>query len=184
MFQAAATPVTDEAELMARAKRDRQAFAPLYAHYLDPIYRYCYRRLDSREAAEDATSQVFLKALGALPSFKGNSVRAWLFTIAHNVVTDAYRRRKPRAQLDDITEPADPALSPEELAIAADDRRSLLTVMEQLAPDQQRVLELRLSGLTGAEIAEVLGRSEAAVKMLQSRAFARLRAAMSVDGDR
>ena len=83
----------DEVAIIALAKRDPAAFAPLYQEYLGPVYRYCYRRLGSREAAEDATSLVFERALRALPTFRGASFRAWLFTIAHNAVTDAYRRR-------------------------------------------------------------------------------------------
>jgi RNA polymerase sigma-70 factor (ECF subfamily) len=83
----------DEAVIVARARLDPSAFAPLYQTYLDPVYRYCYRRLGSREAAEDATSLIFERALRALPTFRGESFRAWLFTIAHNAVTDDYRRR-------------------------------------------------------------------------------------------
>ena len=70
------------------AQRDPYAFALLYTRYLDPIHRYCYRRLGSREAAEDATSLVFAKALSALPRYHDTSFRSWLFTIAHHVVID------------------------------------------------------------------------------------------------
>jgi RNA polymerase sigma-70 factor (ECF subfamily) len=180
MIAAMALPV-DETVLIERARRDRREFAALYEHYLDPVYRYCFRRLGSREMAEDATSQVFVKALAALDSFSGTSFRAWLFAIAHNVVTDTFRRRRPTAPLDELVEPPDPAATPEELAVAADARHSLRATLAQLAPDQRRVVELRLAGLTGAEIAEVLGRSEAAVKMLQFRAHTRLRALLAGD---
>src|SRR5215210_9538086 len=61
----------DEVAIIALAKRDPAAFAPLYQEYLSPIYRYCYRRLGSREAAEDATGLVFERALRALPTFRG-----------------------------------------------------------------------------------------------------------------
>ena len=78
---------------VARAQRDPTAFAPLYLAYVDPVYRYCYRRLGSREAAEDATSLVFERALRSLASFRGGSFRGWLFTIAHNAVIDQLRTR-------------------------------------------------------------------------------------------
>ncbi len=84
----------DEAELVARAQREPQAFAPLYARYAEPVYRYCYRRLGSPEAAADATSQTFAQALAALPRYRAGSFRAWLFAIAANVVADAHRRRR------------------------------------------------------------------------------------------
>jgi RNA polymerase sigma-70 factor (ECF subfamily) len=61
---------SDESDLIAAAQRDRRAFAPLYARYALPIYRYCYRRLGNHEAAEDATSQTFVKALDALDRFR------------------------------------------------------------------------------------------------------------------
>src|SRR5215204_273077 len=87
-------PITeDDATLVAQAKRDRQAFALLYRRYVETVYRYCYRRLGSQEEAEDATSQIFTRALAALPRLGDQPFRAWLFTIAHNVVADVYRDR-------------------------------------------------------------------------------------------
>src|SRR5215213_5793887 len=90
----------DEADLVERARRDRHAFAPLYHRYVAPVYGYCYHRLGSREAAEDATSLIFAKALTALPSHHGGSFRAWLFGITRHVVADALRARGPDEPLD------------------------------------------------------------------------------------
>lgn len=165
----------DDAVLVAAATRDRRAFAPLYQRYLDPVYRYSYRRLGSREAAEDATSQVFYRAMAGLDRFRGGSFRAWLFTIAHNVVIDSVRRHPQAFPLDPLYDPPDDASTPEELAIRADERQAVGRALAGLAPDQQRVIELRMVGLTGAEIAEVLGKNVAAVKMLQFRAMTNLR---------
>ncbi len=164
-----------EAALVARARVDRRAFAPLYERYLDPVYRYCHRRLGNREAAEDATSLVFAKALTALPAYRDGSFGGWLFAIAHNVVADAHRRRRPDQPLEAVGDPPDAAPSPEDLALAADERRAIRALLARLPEDQRHVVELRLAGLTGAEIASVLGRSVAAVKMLQLRAMTRLR---------
>src|SRR6185436_12504397 len=76
-------------KVMTRVSPDAQAFAALYDHYLDPIYKYCYRRLPTAEDAEDATSLVFAKALVDLPRQRDPGVlRSWLFAIAHNVVVD------------------------------------------------------------------------------------------------
>jgi RNA polymerase sigma-70 factor (ECF subfamily) len=174
-LERAETAAPDDTVLARRAAHDREAFAALYARYLDPVYRYCYRRLGTRELAEDATSQVFHNVLAALDRFHGGSFRAWLFTIAHNVVTDTYRRRRPVSPLDMAREVADTGQTPEELAVSADERRAVRDLVRQLPSDQQRVVELRLAGLTGAEIAEVLERSTSAVKMLQHRAMTRLR---------
>ena len=88
-----------DARVVALAKSDPRAFAPLYARYFDPVYRYCYRRLGNPEAAADATSHVFAKALAALPGYREDapSFRSWLFAIAHNVISDDLRARRPVA---------------------------------------------------------------------------------------
>ena len=171
---------TDEATVVALARQNPRAFAPLYERYLDGIFRYCYRRLGSREAAEDATSQVFARALAGLASYQDGSFAAWLYTIAHNVVVDAHRRRRPEDRLVDLPEPIDVEPTPEEAALAADEGRTVRAMLQTLPVDQRRVLELRLAELTGVEIAAVLGRSVAAVKMLQLRAMTRLRADLGV----
>jgi RNA polymerase sigma-70 factor, ECF subfamily len=193
MAKAEAAPASDgcweagEPELVARARLDPRAFGPLYDRYAERVYRYCHRRLGGREAAEDATAQTFARALAGLPGFRGGSFAAWLFAIAHNVCANARRDARADRPLESAGEVADVAPSPEELAVAADDGRALRALLAGLPADQRRVVELRLAGLTGAEIAEVLGRSLASVKMLQVRALARLRAAhaaASGGGDR
>jgi len=170
----------DERAQIARSQRDPAAFAPLYARYADRIYRYCRRRLGSREAAEDATSQVFTLALAGLAGYRGGSFAAWLFAIAHHVVANAGRRPPPRP-LDAAGALPDPAPTPEEAALAAENGRTTHALLAALPPDQRRVVELRLAGLTAAEIAAALGRSSAAVKMLQLRALKRLRALHAAD---
>jgi RNA polymerase sigma-70 factor (ECF subfamily) len=169
----------DEAAIVASAQRDPAAFAPLYEEYLVPVYRYCYRRLGNREAAEDATGLVFERTLRALPAFRGASFRAWLFAIAHNTVTDTYRRRGPES-LADALEVADPAPPPEQVALLADERRLLATALALLPTDQRHVIELRLSGVPSAEVATILGRSPQAVRALQFRATRRLQALLAV----
>lgn len=166
----------DEAALVARARHDRHAFAPLYRRYVDSVYRYCYARLGDRDAAEDATSQVFAKALSALPSQRPDrSFRAWLFAIARNAVVDQHRARRPDRPLTEADDPVDAGPSPEDLALGADEGAAVRALLGRLPPDQRRVVELRLAGLSGAEVAAALGRSPGAVKIAQVRAYARLR---------
>ena len=181
LHQPGSCPEADEAALVEAAQADPRAFAPLYARYLDPVYRYCFRRLGSREDAEEATSQVFLKALAALPGYREGSFRGWLFTIAHNVVTDHFRHCRSDRPLEAADDPPDAAQTPEGLALAAEERRTLHAALVQLPPDQRRVVELRLAGLSGAEIAAALGRSAGSVKMLQFRAVTRLRTLLDAD---
>lgn len=181
----AAGATTDEAEdaaLVAAARRDRRAFAPLYRRYVDPVYRYCHRRLGSREAAEDVTSLVFTRALIALPGYRDGSFRGWLFTIAHHAVVDALRARRPEAPAEAVAQTPDPAPTPEEETLAAETGRSLRALLVRLSPDQRQVVELHLAGLTGPEIAALLGRSHPAVRSVQSRAVARLRELLADEG--
>jgi len=177
-----AAPVDIDAALVAASRQDRTAFAPLYQRYVDPVYRYCLRRLGSTEAAEDATAQVFAKALAALPGYRENgpSFRSWLFAIAHNVLVDAERARRPQHYLDEEDLITDPEPGPEAAAIAAEGRRETQMLLASVPPDQRRVLELRLAGLTTAEIAAALGSSPGAVRASQYRAVKRLRLAMGL----
>src|SRR5215208_3067623 len=168
----------DEADLVAIAKRDRAAFASLYRRYVDLVYRYCDRCLGNRDAAEDATSLIFTKALAALATCRDDCFRSWLFTIAHNVIVDVRGQQhswEPLTAAADLTDRTGQR-SPEALALANDDARTIQVLLGHLSADQRDLLELRLAGLTHAEIARALGRSHGAVRTSQYRAIARLRA--------
>ena len=166
----------NDAAWALRARTDRAAFGILYDRYVDRIYGYCYRRLQTREAAEDATSQTFVKALSAISRFRPEpgSFRGWLFTIAHRVVIDSYRREKPTAPLDGIGELRDPDTGPEDRALIQETSRELYALVALLPDEQANLIELRLAGLTDREIADVLGRSYGAIRVAQHRAIKRL----------
>jgi RNA polymerase sigma-70 factor (ECF subfamily) len=178
--------VEDE-ELAARAQRDGTVFALLYDRYVDSVYRYCYRRLGNETTAEDATSLVFVRALTALPRFDpgGSSFRSWLFAIAHNAIVDVTRSASARLNrpLETAADLTDPAPSPDDLALDAERRRSVGAALATLPDDQRRVVELRLAGLSGPEIAATTGRTHAAVRTAQRRAIARLRSLLHVTTD-
>ena len=178
--QGIASVLDEDARVVALAKSDLRAFAPLYARYFDPVYRYCYRRLGHPEAAADAAAQVFAKALAGLSGYREDapSFRSWLFAIAHNVITDELRARRPVAPMAAAAHVAAIDLSPEEVVVANEADCMVRALLTLLPPDQRQILELRLAGLPGPEIAAALGRSLGAVKIAQVRAFARLRATL------
>ncbi|MEA2513348.1 MAG: hypothetical protein QOJ59_2835 [Thermomicrobiales bacterium] len=156
----------------------QEAFAALYDTYFDPIYWYCRGRLGTAQEAEDATSLVFANALAAGPRYGDPSLRSWLFSIAHNVVINtrrANRSARAMAPLEAARDITDDAPLPEQVAITQDERYRLLAALDQLPEDQRHVVQLRMAGLTGLEVAALMGRSHPAVKMLQQRAFVRLR---------
>jgi RNA polymerase sigma-70 factor, ECF subfamily len=169
------TTARDEELLAAAARRDPAAVAALYERHMDPIYRFCLRRLGDRDAAEDATAQVFTKAISALPSFRGGSFQGWLFTIAHRVLLDSVRVNQAPLPLDAAEMVADPRPGPEEIAVSSDAARGIRALLERLPADQRQVVELRLAGLRGVEIAQVIGRSHGTVRNLQHEALQRLR---------
>jgi RNA polymerase sigma-70 factor (ECF subfamily) len=174
-----------DAALVALARRDPLAFAPLYQRYVAPVYRYCYRQTSDPDVAADLTAQIFTRALEALPRFTirdgtGGTFRSWLFAIAHNAVIDARRRHRPVVPLDDSHDRlADNERGPEDRAVLRDELHRLIAVLDRIPDSQRQIIELRLAGLTATEIATALGMSRPAVKAAQTRAYARLRALLS-----
>jgi RNA polymerase sigma-70 factor (ECF subfamily) len=177
---AGASPsAVDDRTLVARARVDAQAFAALYERYVDGVYWYCFGHLGEAAAAEDATSQVFINVLAALPRYRdqehATAFRSWLFRIAHNVVVDHVRARRCHAPLATIIDVVDGAALPEEVVLRDEARHGLWELVAALPPEQRSVVVLRLLGLSGAEIAIALGRSLGAIRTAQSRAVVRLR---------
>ncbi len=175
----ARTISVDDAELVRLAQLDPATFAPLYRRYFDPVYRYCRRRLANDDSAADATGLIFARALAALSTCRPETFRPWLFTIARNVVTDSHRARRPDAPLDAAIQVVDPARSPEEVVLRREEQGALHHLLRRLPADQRQVVELRLSGLSGMEIAQTLGKSRAAVDVAQYRAVSRLRSLLT-----
>lgn len=91
--QVAAEDDPPDVALVAAAQADPGAFVALVERDVDRVYAYCHARLGDREAAEDATSEVFTRALCALGRYRDGLFAAWLFRIARNVVAAAQRRR-------------------------------------------------------------------------------------------
>ena len=173
-----------DAAVVARALQDRAAFGQLYDRYVDLIFHYCLVRLRDREEAEDATSLVFARALAALPTHRGRSFRSWLFTIAHNVVIDRQRAAIPVAPLSLLEAVPAPDPSLEDQVATTDRRRAVAQAVSQLPDEQRAVVELRLAGLTGPEVAAALGRSHESVRTTQRRAIARLRSLLGIGPER
>ncbi len=170
-------PAADpDALLVTWAQENPRAFTALYDRYFAAVHGYCLSQLGDAQAAEDAASQTFLKALAALPGYRETGrFRSWLFAIAHNAVSDAFRARSPDASLEAASDLLDPAASPEERAIAALDGAWLDAAIARLPATDRQVLELRRAGLRGAEIAAVLGISHEAAKKRQLRAIDQIR---------
>ncbi len=175
MQGARADAEADDAALVAAARADPQAFAALYERYLGPVYRYCHVRLGSREAAQDATSDVFLKAFAGLSGYRGGEFAAWIFRIAHNVVADRHRRRRPTEPMEAAVDTEDAGSTPEEVAVTHAEREALRRALAVLPHGQRAAIQLRLADWPDERTAVALGKTVAAVKKLRFRAVRRLR---------
>jgi RNA polymerase sigma-70 factor, ECF subfamily len=153
---------------------DSEAFGQLYDHYQPSVYRFVYYRTRSQALAEDLTSETFLRALRNMSGFRwqGKDFGAWLMTIARNLCADHFKAGRTRLEqtTDDMAAHDDATESPENAVLAGLTNRVLLDGLRQLSDEQRDCLIMRfLQGLSIAETAEILGRSEGAVKQLQLR---------------
>ena len=173
------TPVDEqERDRSTRAAAgDRRAFAALYEAHLDAVYRYAFYRLRTDAEAADVTSEVFHRALVAMPRYQPRRpFRAFLYGIARHVVADRLRSDRPQASFADaIAHPSD-APGPEEAAVRLDDARRVRGAIAQLTPLQQEVVILRsLEERSTKEIAALTGKPESTIRGIHMRALAALR---------
>lgn len=170
------------ATLDRASQADPKALAALYDQYVNKIYAYIYHRVGQAELAEDLTGQVFMRMLEAVRSGRPwkTSFSGWLYRIAHNLVIDHYRRRS-RATFVDI-EDADPIstdLEPFHAIQERLDRERVQVALNRLTDEQAEVITLRfLEGLSIAEVASIMDKTEGAIKALQYRAVLALRRVM------
>jgi RNA polymerase sigma-70 factor (ECF subfamily) len=158
------------------------ALGTLYDRYSPAIYRYLYRRSGDAVLSEDLTGTVFLKMLEALKKGQAwdDSFSGWLYRIAHNLLTDYMRARgrRPESELPETLPAGGTRLEDRvERAIATEAVRKAL---HQLKPEYTEVLLMRFTeGLSHADVAARLGKTETAVKVTQHRALKALRSRMS-----
>lgn len=157
---------------------DGDAFAEIYLAYQDAIYRYIFFRVSDDAEAEDLTEEVFLRAWEALPNFRVRKVpfKSWLYRIAHNLVIDRHRKRRPIVMPSEaiIDEPARRPL-PEETVARMENHQALRQAILKLNAIEQEVILLRfVSGLSHQEVAKAIGKSPAASRVIQHRALTRL----------
>jgi len=172
----------EESTARGLQRRDPEAWAEIYEKYFSRVYRYIALRVGDKTEAEDLAGQVFLKALESISSFKwrGVPVSAWLFRIAHNQVIDYRRTSKAKlhSPLEEslVSDDTDPVLEAERNL----DIHQVVQAVGHLTQAQRDVIELRFAGgLSTAEVANVLGRSQGAVKVLQHSALVALRKRLS-----
>jgi len=154
-------------------RRDPPTVAQIYEE-LAPAVLGFFRSHRMRDA-EDLTGDVFVRVTRALDGFKGDGValRRWVFTIAHHRLVDEYRRVGRGRELPTGDTPDAAVID------AASGDPALTAALATLTPEQRQVLVLRFVGdLSLQDVAKVVGKRLGAVKMLQARGLADLRAAL------
>jgi RNA polymerase sigma-70 factor, ECF subfamily len=161
------------ARAVARAKAgDMDAIRFLYLGYKNNIYGYVLSLVRNAHEAEDVTQTVFLKLISVIDKYEPRQVpfTAWILRVAHNVAMDSLRQRRTVAceEVIERSRPADDS--------SHDRRRGLEQALETLPEDHREVVVLRhLVGLSPAEIADRMGRTESSIHGLHHRARRDLR---------
>jgi RNA polymerase sigma-70 factor, ECF subfamily len=171
------TNLNSDPELLQRARQlDHQALAQIYDLHSPGLYRYAMRLLGDQVLAEDCVAETFSRFLQTLQANRGpeNFLQAYLYRIAHNWISDYYRREPGPAE--ELTEELqDDQADPEEDTNQRQRQERLRVALQQLTPDQQQVIALKyLDGWENEEIACTLKKPVGAVKSLQHRALGTL----------
>jgi len=173
----------DHSKLMTRACSDRAAFVQLYRRHYDAVFRYCVHRLFERTAAEDVTSDVFLKVVENIHRFKGTEkqFRNWLYRIATNAVNNYLRKTARRNRLLKVAcEQANSQVT--DCGESAEKLTLLREAVFSLKPRYQTIITLRFfENLKLTEIAEVLGSNPGTIRSQLARALAKLRKKLATD---
>jgi len=187
------TEFNEEDVLQRASQGERDAFGRLYEHYIDRIFNYVYYRTGNVHDAEDLTARVFQRAMNHIRNYtdRGVPFSAWLYRIAHNLVANWHRDRSRRQEIPLNELPVVPSREdrPETSLVRSQEQDSLLRLIRQLPPERQHLLILKfVENLSNAEIGQIMGRSEGAVKSLYHRTLLSLRDELgaqniNLDGD-
>lgn len=160
---------------------DRQALVEIYEHYSPEIYRYAYRQLDDADLAEDCVADTFHRFMLAIRSGTNfENMRAYLYRIAHNWITDHYREQPQLPSFLNDEAHSSPEDNPSQLVAQKMDRQRVRAAILRLSPEQRQVIELRfMENWSHYEVAETLGKSVEATRALQYRAVEALRQILS-----
>lgn len=174
-----------ELELLVRraCRGDGEAFGKLYDLHLDTVYRYVYYKVSDAAEAEDLTSQIFLKAWEAMPRYQWREIpfSHWLMRLARNAVIDHYRTAKPRGELDESLVSQEP--DPQGEYLRGERLRDLESAIRSLPEEQRSVIVLRfIEEMDYSQVAEIMGKSQGALRVIQHRGLAALRRILAREG--
>ena len=170
---------SDEDLMLSALQGDRFAIALFVERHYGPLFGYLFRLTDGdRPTSEDLVQDTFVRLLAPRTYTPGRAVKPWLYAIATNLVRDRYRLRVRRG-IDQALECVDAQAEgddPADLALQAEDERTVRTAIRRLGQEQREAIVLRYyQGLALTEIATTLGIPVGTVKSRLSNATRRLR---------
>ncbi|HEX9641550.1 MAG TPA: sigma-70 family RNA polymerase sigma factor [Candidatus Krumholzibacteria bacterium] len=157
------------------------AFRQLYRELCGPVMGYLAARIRPREEAEDLCSQIFMRFLQRLDQYDGDrgSVLSWILSMSRNALIDRLRSLRPTSSLDENFDAVDPSPDPLDRIVEGEEARFVHGVLANHPAELRELYSLRFAhGLRYAEIGEMLGISEAAVKQRFSRSLRELRSTL------
>jgi RNA polymerase sigma-70 factor, ECF subfamily len=175
--------INEDPTLNRAIQGDHEAFGMLYEQYVERIFNYVYYRTGNQHDAEDLTARVFFRAMRRIPQYqeRGLPVSAWLYRIAHNLVANWHRDRgrRPEISLDEGFASIPHSEHPEVTLLYLEEQDRLLQMIRVLPPERQQLIILKfVEHLSNAEIGQIMGKTEGAVKSLYHRTLLSLRVDM------
>lgn len=165
--------LTEELELVEKAKTNLQHFEKLYQYYFDKVYGYCINRTANHTLTEEIVSEVFLRAIEKIKKFntkKDIRFGAWLYTTAHNLIIDNYRKNNRLKYFEDWSDFIDEKNIEDELKVSIY-QKQIVFVLTKLNPKYQKIITLRFySELEIDELAEVFKTKPKNVSVILHRA--------------
>ena len=156
---------------------DHDALGEIYDLFLPSLYRYLYFRIGSQQEAEDLTEEVFFRMMKNMKKYEKKEnmpFSSWLFRIAKNMLIDFYRKRVSTEEINE--EVVDEKEKSSKRTESDLDRRRLMAALNFLPKMQKEAIILRyFADRTNTEISQILGKSETAIRILQSRGLKKLR---------
>jgi RNA polymerase sigma-70 factor (ECF subfamily) len=177
--------LSSEKKLLRQARKfDQHALAEIYDQYSPGLFRYAYRQLGGVELAEDCVAETFSRFLKALSTGGGpkEHLQAYLYRVAHNWITDQFRRQPPPLPFDEDFLASTEGDIQEQVETRSQENR-VRAALARITPDQRQVIVLKyLEGWNNAEVAKMLDKPVGSIKSLQHRALLTLRRVL-LDGE-
>lgn len=166
----------DQILRQAQAGQDA-ALTTLYNTYFERIYRFIFYRVSHKETAEDLTEDVFVKLFKKLKNLEQPAAfEGWMFQIARNQVIDYYRAKKQLVPLEEVENTLEYETNIVDIVNLKTEQVVFIKLLKELSPEQQQVIKLKfLEDIDNEVIAQMLNKTEGAIRVIQHRAITKLK---------